>query len=63
MLSENGELIMKNQDIGNTFNDYFGSAVEKLNLVQWNEHNGEIHSKNVETILENFKNHPSCKIV
>ena len=24
MLSENGELIMKNRDIANTFNDYFG---------------------------------------
>ena len=37
MLSENGELIMKNQDIANTCN--------------------------VETIIENFKNHPSCKII
>ena len=62
-LSENGELITKNQDIANTFNDYFGSFVEKLNLFQWNEHDGEIHSKNVETISENFKNHPSCKII
>ena len=63
MLSENGELIMKNQDIANTFNDYFGSITENLNLFQWNEHNGEIHSKNVETIIEKFRNHPSCKII
>ena len=63
MLRENGELIMKNQDIANTFNDYFGSIVENLNLFQWNEHNDEKHSKNVETIIENFKNHPSCKII
>ena len=63
MLSENGELIMKNQDIAYSFNDYFGSVVENLNLFQWNEHNGKIYSKNAETIIENFKNHPSCKII
>ena len=63
ILSENGELIMKNQDIANTVHDYFGSVVKNLNLFQWNEHNGEIHSKNVETINENFQNRPSCKII
>ena len=42
MLSENGELIVKNQDIANTFNDYFGLVAENLNLFQWNDHNGEI---------------------
>ena len=39
-LSENDELIIKNQGISNTFNDYFGSVVENLELFQWNEHNG-----------------------
>ena len=63
MLSENGELIMKNQDNANIFNDYFGSIVENLNLFRWNEYNGEIHSKIVETITENVKNHSSCKII
>ena len=63
MLSKNGELIMKNRDIANTFNDYFGSTNENLNLFQWNEYNGEILPKNVETIIESFKNHPSCKII
>ena len=32
MLSKNGELILKSQDIANTFNDYFGSIVENFNL-------------------------------
>ena len=54
---------MKNQDIANTFNNHFGSLVENLNLFQWNEHIGEILSKNVETTIENFQNHPSCKII
>ena len=62
MFSENCELIVKNQDIANTFNDYFGSIVENVNIFQWNEHNGEIHSKNVETIIENFKHHPVVRL-
>ena len=33
---------MKNQDIANIFNNYFGLVVANLNLFQWNEHNGEI---------------------
>ena len=45
MLSKNGELIMKNQDIANTFSNYFGSIVENLDLFQWNHHNGDINSK------------------
>ena len=43
--------------------DYFGSIVENLNLFQWNEHNSEIHSKKVETMIEDFKNHSSCEII
>ena len=41
---------MKNQDIANTFNDYFGLVVSNLNLFQWNEHNGEKTQKNVEIL-------------
>ena len=63
MFSENSELIMKNQDIANTLNDYFWSIVKSLYLFQWNEHNGEVFSKNVETIIENFRNHSSSKII
>ena len=36
MLSENGELIMKNQNIADTSNDYFETIVESMNLFQWN---------------------------
>ena len=32
VLNEDGELILKNKEIANTFNDYFGSIVENLNL-------------------------------
>ena len=37
MLNEDGELILKNKEIAITFNDYFGSIVENLNLEHWDE--------------------------
>ena len=33
LLNENGKLIIENQDIGNTFNDYFGLFVENINFL------------------------------
>ena len=38
MLSENGELILKNKEIANIFNDHFGSNVENLGLDHWDDH-------------------------
>ena len=32
VLNENGELILKNKEIADTFNDRFGSIVDNLNL-------------------------------
>ena len=54
---------MKNQVIANTFDNYFGSDVEnfKISPLFSFDHNGEMHSKNVKTIIENFNNHPSFK--
>ena len=39
------------------------STAENLNLFQWNEHNCDINSNNVETIHENFKIHRFCKVI
>ena len=38
MLSDNGELILKNKQIANTFNDHFGSIVNNLGLDHWDDH-------------------------
>ena len=35
MLNENGELLLKDKDIANTFNEYFGFTVESLDLYKW----------------------------
>ena len=37
LLSENGDLIFKNDKIANTFNGYFGSIVENTNLYHWED--------------------------
>ena len=43
MLNENGELIMENQDTANTFNDYLGSTVENINLLQMDKQSGVLY--------------------
>ena len=45
MLNENGELIMENQDTANTFNDYLGSTVENINLLQMDKQSGDLNSE------------------
>ena len=35
MLNENVELLLKDKDIADTFNEYFGSIVESLDLYKW----------------------------
>ena len=35
MLNENGELVLKEKDIADTFNEYFWSIVESLDLYKW----------------------------
>ena len=32
MLNENGEILLKDEDVADTFNEYFGSIVESLDL-------------------------------
>ena len=38
MLSEKGELILKNKEIANTFNDHRGSLVDNPSLDHWDCH-------------------------
>ena len=65
MLNEDGELILKNKEILNTFNDYFGSIVENLNLEHWDEdcnsYSGINHRNNVKDIIKEYSNLPSIK--
>ena len=65
MLNEDRELILKNKEIANTFNDYFRSIDENLNLEHWDEdsnsYSGINHRNNVKDIIKKYSNHPSIK--
>ena len=65
MLNEEVELILKNKEIANTFNDYFGSITENLNLEHWDEdynsYSGINHRNNVKDIIKICIKHPSIK--
>ena len=37
VLNENGDLILKNEEIAKTFNDYFGAIVDNLDLHHWED--------------------------
>ena len=37
VFNENGNLILKNEEIANTFNDYFSAIVDSLNLHHWED--------------------------
>ena len=65
ILNENGDLILKNEEIAKTFNDYFGSIVEKLDLHHWEDKTSSPSntSDKVNDIIKNYVKHPSiCNI-
>ena len=59
MLSENGELILKNKEIANTFNDHFGSIVDNLGF----DHSLSLTKGDdrIDDIIKRYKNRPSIK--
>ena len=44
ILHEKDDIIFKNQEIANTFNEYFGSIVESLDIHIWTEGSSNIHT-------------------
>ena len=66
MLTEDGVLVMKSNKIANTFNEYFGTIVEDLDLYYWRD-NSEFLSNTksfdrINNIVKIYKNHPNIKI-
>ena len=63
MPSENGELILKNNEFPNIFNDHLGSIVENLGLDYWDNHSlsPTKSSDRIENIIKQYKNHPSIR--
>ena len=58
-------MILKNKEIANTFNDYFGSIFKNLNLEYWDEdsnsHSVINHTNNVNDIIKKYIKYPSIK--
>ena len=63
MLSENGELIVKNKEIANTFNDHFGSIVDNLGFDHWDDHSlsPTKGDNRIDNIIKRYKHHHSIK--
>ena len=64
ILHEKGDIIFKNKEIANTFNEYFGSIVESLDLQVWsNVPPSYTSDDDIDNILIKFVNHPSIKTI
>ena len=65
VLNENGDLILKNEEIVKTFNDYFGAIVDNLDLHHWEDKTSSPSntSDKINDIIKNYEKHPSiCNI-
>ena len=65
VLNENGNLILKNEEIAKTFNDYFSAIVDNLNLHHREDKTSPPSSTSdkINDIIRNYQKHASiCKI-
>ena len=63
MLSENGELILKNREIAKTFHDHLRFIVNNLCLDHWGDHSLSLTTgaDRTDNIIKRYKNDPSIK--
>ena len=57
-LNENGEILTENMKIAKTFNSYFESVTDSLELFDWPLQSNISYDK-VQNIIKSFSNHPS----
>ena len=58
VLSENGEVLTENNKIAKTFNSFFETVTDSLNLFNWSL-KVKVYGGKVQGIILNFSNHPS----
>ena len=68
ILNEKGDIIFKNKEIANIFNEYFGPIVESLALHIWTDHSSNVPSSytsddGINNILIKFVNNPSIRTI
>ena len=64
-MNENGDFILKNEEIANTFNNYFGAIVDNLGLHHWEDKTSPPSNTpdKINDIIKNYEKHPSiCNI-
>ena len=63
ILTENGNLILQNDKIANTFNDYFGPIVEYMDLYHWEDKPFSISKDSyiIKNITQKYKNLSSIR--
>ena len=68
MLNENGELLLKDKDIADTFNEYFGSIVESLDLYKWESEITDLglndsNQDYLDITIRKYEKHPSIQMI
>ena len=68
MLNEKEELLLKNKDFADTFNEYFASIAESLDLLKWeNKTNvlgfNDSNQANLDIIIRKYGKHPIIQII
>ena len=68
MLNENGELLLKDKDIADTFSEYFGSIVESLDLYKWETEVSDLGLNDSEQdyldiTIRKYEKHPSIQMI
>ena len=56
-MNENGDLVLKNEEIAKTFNGYFGSIADNLNLDHWKDkiYSPSNNSDKINDIIKNYE--------
>ena len=68
MLNENGELLLKDKDVADTFNEYFGSIVESLDLYKWESEISDLglnysNQDYFDINIRKYEKHPSIQMI
>ena len=63
MLSENGKLVLKNEDVAYTFNEYFGSIVESLESEISDLGLNDSNQDYLDITIRKYEKHPSMQMI
>ena len=68
MLNENEELLLKDKDIADTFNEYFEFIVESLDLYEWESEISDLglsdfYQDYLDITRRKYEKHPSIKMI